>query len=222
MCSWGLEEWGYFANIVLAAMSVFTAIVTAIVLAKQLRLQKQSIMIQNNGIQPIFRIYYDYKNKNNGKENDSVEIRVMNEGHQTKYSPTIAIHSFIEIFYQELNRPKESAYLKIENFYRYTKRGNASNEAIKHGHFDNNLKYYRNLKEGINNIDSYIYKIERFDLIRIEYKDINNSSYTLYYKNGGPIDQETYYSIISSTDTKKQYKINELKPIDIQRYINSL
>jgi hypothetical protein len=69
---------------------------------------------------------------------------------------------------------------------------------------------------------SDIYKIERFDLIRIEYKDINNSSYTLYYKNGGPIDQETYYSIISSTDTKKQYKINELKPIDIQKYINSL
>ncbi len=35
MCNWRLEEWGYFANIVLAAMSVFTAIVTAIVLFKQ-------------------------------------------------------------------------------------------------------------------------------------------------------------------------------------------
>lgn len=35
MCNWRLEEWGYFANIVIAVASVATAIVTAVVLFKQ-------------------------------------------------------------------------------------------------------------------------------------------------------------------------------------------
>ena len=35
MCTWGLEEWGDIANIVIAVASVATAIVTAVVLFKQ-------------------------------------------------------------------------------------------------------------------------------------------------------------------------------------------
>lgn len=41
MCALGLSIWGDIANIVLATMSVFTAIVTARMLIKQYNLQKE-------------------------------------------------------------------------------------------------------------------------------------------------------------------------------------
>ena len=56
MCSWGLSEWGYFANIVLAVMSVFTAIVTARMLIKQHKLQREQLNAQQLEHQPIFEL----------------------------------------------------------------------------------------------------------------------------------------------------------------------
>ena len=54
MCSWGLSEWGDIANIVLAIASVATAIVTAVVLCKQHKLQREQLNAQQLEHQPIF------------------------------------------------------------------------------------------------------------------------------------------------------------------------
>lgn len=56
MCSWEFNEWGYFANIVLAAMSMFTAIVTARMLIKQHKLQQEQLNAQQLEHQPIFEL----------------------------------------------------------------------------------------------------------------------------------------------------------------------
>lgn len=52
----GLSYWGSVANIVLAAMSVFTAIITAWVLVRQYYLQKEQFEAQQLEHQPIFQI----------------------------------------------------------------------------------------------------------------------------------------------------------------------
>ena len=223
MCNLGLNEWGDIANIIFALMSVLTAIITAVVLFKQLKLQKQSAVIQYNGIQPIFRIYYNYLSNSNSKENDSVQIRIMNEGYKTKNTPKIAIHTFLRIHHHEINKPKQISYLKIENFYRYTKHSSAGNDALKVGHFKNNLKYYRNILETLNSSNSDITKIERVDLIKIEYRDINDVSHTVYFMDYNSSDMETYDSILSFCNkTNKRYRINELKFADIIRYIDNI
>ena len=64
MCNLGLNEWGAIANIILALMSVLTAIITAVVLFKQLKLQKQSITLRDGFVttqaisteEPVFMI----------------------------------------------------------------------------------------------------------------------------------------------------------------------
>ena len=50
-----LADWGYIANIVLAIMSVFTAIVTACMLCKQHKLQKEQLNAQQLEHQPRFQ-----------------------------------------------------------------------------------------------------------------------------------------------------------------------
>lgn len=52
-----LADWGYIANIVLAIMSVFTAIVTACMLCKQHKLQKEQLNAQQLEHQPRFQFH---------------------------------------------------------------------------------------------------------------------------------------------------------------------
>ena len=56
MCSWGLNEWGDIANIVIAVASVATAIVTARMLIKQHKLQQEQLNAQQLEHQPIFEL----------------------------------------------------------------------------------------------------------------------------------------------------------------------
>lgn len=56
MYSWGLNEWGDIANIVIAVASVATAIVTARMLIKQHKLQQEQLNAQQLEHQPIFEL----------------------------------------------------------------------------------------------------------------------------------------------------------------------
>ena len=59
MCTSELSIWGDIANIVIAVASVATAIVTAIVLCKQHKLQKEQLNAQQLEHQPSFHSEYD-------------------------------------------------------------------------------------------------------------------------------------------------------------------
>lgn len=69
-----LADWGHVANIVLAVMSVFTAIVTVYMLHKQHKLDKEKFEAQQLEHQPIFQLE---------KNNDETTLTISSSGYET-------------------------------------------------------------------------------------------------------------------------------------------
>ena len=113
MCDWGLEEWGDIANIVIAVASVATAIVTAIVLCKQYKLQV-------NSYQPLFRIDSTYEDKCGSGKTDTVIIHIYNDGHTMKHISSPCIRTFFQVE-QSSHRKAKSLLFEIANYYRFGK-----------------------------------------------------------------------------------------------------
>ena len=108
MSTWGLSEWGDIANIVIAVASVATAIVTAVVLCKQYRLQKSQLNAQRLEHQPILHF-----------ERRSGILTLVNSGDAMAKPPFVKVYPMIIIYSRRIKQNSEEyVYCYPINYYK--------------------------------------------------------------------------------------------------------
>lgn len=212
MSTWGLNEWGDIANIIIAVASVATAIVTTIVLCKQYKLQV-------NSYQPLFLINYTYEDKDNDSKAETVVIHIHNEGHTVKYisSPSIRTCFLVK---QDSNRRTKGRLFEIGNYYRYGSFHKNLTGIIRDGYSKKNLSKYQEIYRNVKERGSLLYK---FDLIKIEYIDINGFNKARYFKNSEPISKKEYNRYLAKIENQGDiFSISQVKVGDLVSNSNNL
>lgn len=189
-----LADWGYIANIVLAVMSVFTAIVTARVLVKQHKLQKKQLNAQQLEHQPRFQFHQTEEGliiSNDGceiSETARFEITPMIIIEATKRDTSEQFMTCIPIEY----------YSEIHKTYNY--KGTLAKCSYTSAE---NLIKLKQIVEGVKNRikltglslvciwdDEELVKVS--DLVKIEYVDIYKIRRFVYYYNMREIPEWLY------------------------------
>lgn len=216
MRTWGLNEWGDIANIVIAVASVATAIVTAIVLCKQYRLQRKQNEDNRLEHQPIFKF----------EQNDDAFI-IYAEGTSMSAPAKIDITSVIAM---------EPAKAVMENgrYYRYgvtipyknyrsiDRTYNLSGKLLECSYADTDMLFkLTNLVKGVERqIKDPIYlgivaedlPVHVSDLIKIEYVDMYKTVRSLYYFNMQEIPKWLY------EEMQKELQDHPFGPYDISEF----
>ena len=112
-----MDDWGNIGNIILGIASVFTAIVTAIVLCKQYNIQKGSLLVQQSAQQPTFNVFYELVDSDNdGKYEDEI-LNISNEGELFKQISNISVTTIFDVSTNQIHR-----LLEINGYF-YGSRG---------------------------------------------------------------------------------------------------
>ena len=187
-------DWGSVANIILAVMSVFTAIVTACMLCKQHKLQKEQLNAQQLEHQPRFQFHQTDDAliiSNDGceiSETARIEITPMIVIEVTKFTPYEAYMTCIPIQY----------YSDIYKTYNY------KGPLVKCSYTSkDNLAKLQQIVEGVKNRikltglrlvglwdEEELVKVS--DLVKIEYVDIYKVKRFVYYYNMREIPEWLY------------------------------
>ena len=203
LCKMTLNDWGNIGNIVLGIASVFTAIITAIVLCKQYSIQKETLLQQQLSQQPTFNVFYELIDSDNDGKYENEILNISNEGQLFKQVKNISVTTIFDV----VTNHKHSL-LKIIGFFGinttyqdlkgliYKSRGNCNNE-----------KFYNIYNEVIqkSEVGKFFYEIYKYDLIKIEYVDIHNINNVCYFKNRLIIDEQQYESILSQIVNKQVF-----------------
>ena len=194
-----LADWGSVANIVLATMSVFTAIVTAWMLLKQHKIQKEQLNAQHLEHQPIFRF---------DKSGEASTI-IYNNGCAMSAPAKIELTTmmFIEpLKYSEKNMRLEYYLncipLKYYTSTRYTR--SLTNELAvfqkqnkeKQQLLDNTIREYKkSLWSSINLVFNEETQLYVADVTKIEYIDMYKIRRKVFYLNSTEISEQLYWLI---------------------------
>lgn len=161
----------------------------------QLKISKQQLILQKQETQPVFRIVFSLnKDENSGKYTDEY-ISIYNDGKPIK-SFNSEIHTYYKIIYTSMdnNIYNEEYYIKVNGFYllKHTTQ-NLTGELLYGGIANNNAEYARLYFEASDcSKNGEYYFTERYSLIKIAYKDINNENHIVYFKDRFPIIEEEY------------------------------
>ena len=218
MRTWGLNEWGDIANIVIAVASVATAIVTAIVLCKQYRLQRKQNEDNRLEHQPIFKFDYNHKDF----------VSICNEGYSLSAPAKITVNSLIIIHAAEYTETKEWLPMYLTCFYfeqyrdiyltnNYTGEIGRCNKVfstiqkfitLKIVNLRNALQQWQEAKKLI--IPGDVNKaVAKVDLIKIEYRDMYKINRTSYFWDDTEISQDWYNTLLTIANSTSS------KPIDV-------
>ena len=209
MSAWGLNEWGDIANIVIAVASVATAIVTAIVLCKQHKLHE-------NSHQPIFRIEKVFKSSKIGKNADSEQIKLYNDGALVKH---LSVPSIKTIFRISMNGKKQR-YFEVKEYYSFGSFKINDDKCLVDGYTPQNLMQYQKIYYALRDKNKKgRYTFEKFDLLKLEYIDINNVRHAQYYKSSEPINKFEYQWILRKISNRDRWlSIKNIQSQDILEY----
>lgn len=218
MCAWGLSEWGNIANIVIAVASVATAIVTARMLIKQHKLDKEKLLVQQQEHQPIFKFDYNHKDF----------VSICNEGYSLSAPAKITVNSLIIIHAAEYTETKEWLPMYLTCFYFEQYRNiyltnNYTGEigrcykvfstiqkfiTLKIVNLRNALQQWQEAKKLI--IPGDVNKaVAKVDLIKIEYRDMYKINRTSYFWDDTEISQDWYNTLLTIANSTSS------KPIDV-------
>ena len=215
MCTWGLEEWGDIANIVIAVASVATAIVTTIVLCKQFCLQCKQNEDNRLEHQPIFEFeqnddaFIIYAKGASMAAPAKIEITsviamepakaTMENGRYYRYGVTIPYKNYrsIDRTYNLSGKLIECRYADTDMLFKLTNLVKGLERQIKHP-----------LYFGIVAEDLPVYAS---DLIKIEYMDMYKAKRTIYYFNLQEIPKWLY------EEMQKELQDHPFGPYDISR-----
>ncbi|MBO7221326.1 MAG: hypothetical protein J6V21_09145 [Alistipes sp.] len=213
MCTWGLEEWGDIANIVIAVASVATAIVTTIVLCKQFCLQCKQNEDNRLEHQPIFEFeqnddaFIIYAKGASMAAPAKIEITsviamepakaTMENGRYYRYGVTIPYKNYrsIDRTYNLSGKLIECRYADTDMLFKLTNLVKGLERQIKHP-----------LYFGIVAEDLPVYAS---DLIKIEYMDMYKAKRTIYYFNLQEIPKWLY------EEMQKELQDHPFGPYDI-------
>lgn len=201
MCACKLSMWGDIANIVLATMSVFTAIATVIALRKQNNVQKESLLVQQSAQQPLFNIYYELIDSDNDGKYENEILNISNEGQLFKQIKSISITT---IFDAATNH--QHSLLKINGYFYATTLYQNLQGTIYKSRGNNNKERYCNIYDEMmqrSKVGERYYELCQYNLIKIEYIDIHNKNRIVYFKDRICIDESTYSNVIADIINKQ-------------------
>ena len=193
MCSWGLDEWGDIANIVIAVASVATAIVTAVVLVKQ---RKENIKER----QP--RITFSTQ--------DGTLIVRADNSRLLKFIE-VKLYEYVEISYRDKTQKKE-----IKRIVPIMSSGAPFIRTAADGQFitiPTDIMLYAKLNKKLDCVAESNFVVYR--LLNIKYMDIHLSEQYQYFLNGNIITPREYKRYIKMVD-KTNIEPQSLKDIDFK------
>lgn len=205
----GLADWGSIANIVLATMSVFTAIVTAKMLRKQHKLQqeqydldREKLYTQQQEHQPSFQFT---------RKDD--KFIISNQGSVLSAPIKTTVHSMIIVQTEkseDLVKYRQCFYCHPVQFYERLGLStfNLSGDLVIHKFKDADrqllLDRTKEIYEGIlhwkfltpNSTFVYVLSVTLTDMIKIEYVDMYHKPHIVYYKDTQIITKEKYEQLV--------------------------
>lgn len=219
LCKMTLNDWGNIGNIVLGTASVFTAIITAIVLCKQYRIQKETLLQQQLSQQPTFNIFYELIDSDNDGKYENEILNISNEGQLFKQIKSISITT---IFDAATNH--QHSLLKINGYFYATTLYQNLQGTIYKSRGNNNKERYCNIYDEMmqrSKVGERYYELCQYNLIKIEYIDIHNKNRIVYFKDRICIDESTYSNVIADIINKQDIlDINNITFEDI--FINEI
>ena len=185
MCAWGLSEWGDIANIVIAVASVFTAIVTAVVLVKQ---RKENIKER----QPRFSF---------SAQNASLIVRADNS--KLLKFIEVKLYEYVEISYKDKTKKKE-----IKKIVTIMSSGAPSIRTAADGQFitiSTDIMLYAKLNKILDCVAESNFVVCR--LLNIKYMDVHLSEQHQYFLNNNiitPCEYKRYIKMADKTNIEPQ------------------
>lgn len=229
LCSWGLNEWGDIANIVIAVASVATAIVTARMLIKQHKLQQEQHKLEKEKLnaqqlehQPAF--IFD--------KSDKSSLIISAKG-ALAFSTNVSLKTIFIVSFEKPDTLSNNftAYLWSMEIMRYAGRIRTINTDGTQIKFNKiSAKTEAALKEKTNLIKAAlqpyikqhnlkIVNVIATNLIKIEYADIYKKERTLYYWEGNEITKDVYNGIIDTTSNTTPCAISK---IDVEAVVKDV
>ncbi len=201
LCKMTLNDWGNIGNIVLGIASVFTAIITAIVLRKQYSIQKETLLQQQLSQQPTFNVFYELIDSDNDGKYENEILNISNEGQLFKQIKSISITT---IFDAATNH--QHSLLKINGYFYATTLYQNLQGTIYKSRGNNNKERYCNIYDEMmqrSKVGERYYELCQYNLIKIEYIDIHNKNRIVYFKDRICIDESTYSNVIADIINKQ-------------------
>ena len=194
-------------KLIIELATVCTTIFTAFLLKKQLEINKDALMYQKAVSQPLFNISYDREDSDGDGKYENEILLISNEGEKFRDIKNVSITTIFEIVHN-----KNHSLYKINGyFYYYTTYHNVKGLIYRCLGYNNKLKFIGLYNETINKTRSngINYCIYKFDLIKINYVDINNVDRVDYFRNNHKIDESEYNNFLSQIVNK-----NDILDID--------
>lgn len=214
------------ATIIITAIigigTIVVGIATIIVMNRQTTIVARQTSLQYAAQQPIFRISTEYQDWDD-KKNDTQIITIFNDGNPVKHITNIKVETFFGVDATK-DRVQKNIILPITAYYfASSTSSNLTGQIFTAFFINNNYRFHELYREAMKHTkgENY-YFLSKFDLIKIEYIDVNSLSNTVLYKNREPINREIYDSIIDAT-SKYKYDVFDIEKItfdDILKCVN--
>lgn len=203
ICSLTANE---ISNFALGVSSFITAIVTAIVLIMQYRLQRKSFQIERKSKQPVFNISLVTVDEDDDNKHDNEIMTIHNDGYIVKGISNITVTTILDISEQS----KHKIFWIIGYFSRSTMYQSLNGLMYKSRGLNNHAKI-TNVYLDVNNLYKEHHRyvgIAVYHMIKIEYTDIYGEKNICYFKNRSSIEEDAYNTLIEQI-------CNRQNPIDI-------
>lgn len=197
-----LSDWGSIGNIILGIASVFTAIVTAIVLCKQYNIQKETLLYQQLVQQPIFNIYYELIDSDNDGKYENEILNISNEGYLLKQIKTISITTIFDVATND-----KHSLVKINGYFSLNTRYQNLKGLLCKSRGNNNKEKYCNIYNQVvrRSHGKLFHDMYKYDLIKIEYIDIHNNNKVCCFKDRTIIEENTFNEIYDQIINKQSF-----------------
>lgn len=185
----------FFSSFFVGIASIIVGVAGIIFSKNQLKISKQQLKIQEKEVQPVLRVTFSLK-KDEGSEKYTDEyVKIFNDGKPAQFSD-FQIDTYYRIIYSSTSKNiyNKEYYIKVNGFYfAQHSTQNLTGELLHCGIANNNAEYARLYFEALgHSINGEYYFTERYSLIKIAYKDINNENHIVYFKDRFPITEEEY------------------------------
>lgn len=217
----------FFSSFFVGIASIIVGVAGIIFSRNQLKISQQQLKIQEQEIQPVLKITFSLKKDENSEKYTDECIKIFNDGKPAQFSD-FQIDTYYKIIYSSTGEKiyNKEYYIKVKGFYfdRHSTQ-NLTGELLHGGMTNNNAEYARLYFEALDySQNGEFYFTERYSLIKITYKDINNNTHIVYFKDKFPITEEEYIELknkptifdfpVEFEEVNLQEIIQKIKPVE--------
>jgi len=180
----------------------------------QLKVNQRQIEIQKSEMQPVFRITFTlYQDSLSNVYNTEV-FGIYNDGKPLK-SFKYDVKTYYKIDYiSQKEDVNKSFFIPISGFYWAQFPLDNSTGLLVNGFLKNNNSEFKRIYDEClhQSTNNEFYFVSKFSLFKIDYTDLSNTNYTLYFKGRESISYENYNELIN-----KSKELKDNFPIDVAK-----